>query len=157
MYGALLFGLALAGEPVERVSDDGTVTFTEVVPEDREALLRVLGDPKAVAAMSPDVKSLEVLAQGRCTTLRATVTSAFVPVTYTYERCPTATGFRDRLLESDVMRVYDIEWTLVPEGDGTRVTYSARIDATLAPKSYIVSKTRASMRALLARLLDRVP
>jgi hypothetical protein len=156
MVWAWLAGMAVGGEAVEHVDEDGAVTMTEVVPASPESLRSVLADPLVARSLSTELVSLELLSQGSCATLRATVGSPWVPVSYTYERCPTATGFRERLLESDTMNTYEVDWRLVPEGAGTRLSYTVRVDTKLPmPRSYLLSRTRASMRTAIERLLAR--
>ncbi|MFZ5480137.1 MAG: SRPBCC family protein [Myxococcota bacterium] len=140
--------VALAAEPI---------TMTEVLPSPPDAVRAALAEAMAAGPMAPDVLSLEVLARGRCDTLRATVGSRWAPMSYVYERCPTATGWREALVQSDAFDAYEITWELLPDAAGTRVSYTVHVEPRLPlPDGYVASRTRASMKTVLATLAARL-
>lgn len=157
----LLASPILAQEPTGTMDDAGVASIQVVLPESEAEVRAALADPEWAAALPPEVLSVETLGAGRCVTLGVTVKGAWDPLHYTAERCPTAKGFKYRLLQSESITSYEAEWSLTPHtGGGTEVTYRVRTEVDLpVPRAMIRKGVLASARhtvvALVRKLTER--
>ncbi|MBM4390862.1 MAG: SRPBCC family protein [Deltaproteobacteria bacterium] len=154
----LLSTAALAQDPSTLVESNGTVVVECVVPQSEAEVRALLADPQRAGALTPEVLQVQTISRGDCLTLGVTVKGAWDPLTYTSQRCPTAHGFKFKLLESDDITAYEAEWKLAPQpGGGTRVTYRVLTEVDLpVPKSLvrkgIIDSAKETLKSLVRQL-----
>lgn len=139
----LLFSatMALADDVVAEMDSRGLVTATTVVPDSQAAVLAALRDPEQAAALPPEVLGVSTLTRGDCVTMSVTVKGAWDPLKYTTQRCPTAKGYKYKLLKSDTLTAYEAEWSLAPDvSGGTHVTYQVRTELNMPVPKMLVRK-----------------
>lgn len=151
---ALLGGpVAHAAEPVVTEAEDGTVKLVQELAASPERVRAVLGDPIASSKLSDDVLDIEVVPKGTCQLVTISTRGMFRPLVCTYERCPTATGWREELSRSDDFREYFVDWAVEPAGEATRVTYQVRSVVNLkVPKAMVQREVRKSAKEVLVAL-----
>lgn len=153
--------LVFAQEPVGSMDDAGVASIKVVLPQTEAEVRAALSDPESAAALPPEVLSVTTLGGGRCVTLGVTVKGAWDPLQYTAERCPTAHGFKYKLLHSESITSYEAEWSLAPHsGGGTEVTYRVRTEVDLPVPRAMVRKgvlvsARDTVLALVRQLTER--
>lgn len=154
----VLVASVLAQTPVGSFDADGMARVFVVVPDGELAVRAALFDPEAAAALPPEVLAVHTIATGKCVTLGVTVKGAWDPLRYTTQRCPTVTGYRYQLLQSDTITRYEAEWSLLPHvGGGTEVTYRIRTEVDLpVPNSIIRQNVLISAKDTVLALIKRV-
>lgn len=149
---------AVAAEPSATVDSAGMVQVEYVTAASEAEVRALITDPQAAASLTAEILSIKTLSRGECLTLGVTVKGAWDPLTYTSQRCPTATGFKYKLVESDDITVYEAEWKLVPlTTGGTKVTYRIKTEIDLpVPQSLVrkgvIDSAKDTIRALIAKL-----
>ncbi len=152
---------AYAQEPVGSMDDAGVASVSVVLPQSEAEVRAALADPEVAALLPPEVLAVRTLSSGRCVTLGVTVKGAWDPLQYTTQRCPTADGFRYKLLQSDSITAYSAEWSLAPHvGGGTEVTYRVSTEVDLPVPRALVRKNvlvsaRDTVLALVRQLTSR--
>ena len=154
----LALSAALAGDPVPVMDSNGTIVVKTMVPYSEADVRAVLADPEQAVLLPPEVLGVTTLARGKCVTLGVTVKGAWDPLKYTTERCPTAHGFKYKLLKSDSLTAYEAEWTLLPQpGGGTEVTYRVRTELDLpVPQALLRRSMLRSAKDTLLALVKKV-
>ena len=149
---------ALAAEPFTTNDTNGTVSVACVVGASPTELRALIADPQSALSLTPEVLSVKTLSKGECLTLGVTVKGAWDPLTYTSQRCPTATGYKYKLLQSADITVYEAEWKFdpLPEG-GTKVTYNLKTEIDLLVPQALVHKgvidsAKETIRQLMAKV-----
>ncbi len=140
MFLSLLYALAFAVEPVTTVSENGTVEVRTLVSASEAEIRALLSDPMASARLAPGFMSMSTAPQGACLHLNVAVAGPLDAISYTALRCPTATGWRTSLLESDTLTAMDAEWSVTPRADGTEVVYRLRSDVSMPVPSFLVRR-----------------
>jgi hypothetical protein len=150
----LLLALFAARAGTVTIDDDGFVRgqlALDVAPaEVRKALL----DGEALAETSPDVRDAVATPAGPCQRMALEVKGLFSPFEVQTERCETADGWVERLVDSDVFTAWESTWTVsaTPEG-GTLLHYAVRTELDLpVPASMVRQRTARSVH----RTLDHV-
>ncbi len=157
----VLFAAVFAQTPVGSLDSDGAARVFVVVLDSEAAVRAALLDPAAAAALPPEVLAVDTIATGKCVTLGVTVKGAWDPLRYTAQRCPTVTGYRYHLLQSDSITRYEAEWSLLPHvGGGTEVTYRIITEVDLPVPNALIRQSvlvsaKDTMLALIKRLIAR--
>lgn len=149
---------AIAAEPTTTVDSGGTVQVECFVAASESEVRALITDPHVAAKLTPDILAIKTLTKGECLTLGVTVTGAWDPLTYTSQRCPTATGFKYKLLQSDDITAYEAEWKLEPQTDGgTKVTYRIKTEIDLpVPQSLVRKGVIASAKETIQHLIEKL-
>jgi hypothetical protein len=150
--------LALAEEPIPVMDSKGTIVIKTTVPQSEETVRAALADPEQAARLPPEVLGVTTLTSGKCVTLGVTVKGAWDPLKYTTQRCPTAHGYKYKLLGSESLTAYEAEWSLLAQpGGGTEVTYRVHTELDLpVPRALIRKGMLQSARDTLAALVKKV-
>lgn len=153
-----LAAVALAGNPAAFMDDAGVAHASAVVPQTEAQVRAALSDPESAALLPPEVLAVRTVAGGACVTLGVTVKGAWDPLTFTTMRCPTAGGFKYRLLKSESITAYEAEWTLSPHpGGGTAVDYRLRTEVGLPlPRALVRRGVLESAKETVLALVRRV-
>jgi hypothetical protein len=147
----------VADEPEVAVEEeaDGTVRVEVVVPHSVADLRSVVDDPESSAALTPEILSVEVAPGEPCQEVTRRSKGLFRPLTYTAQRCRTASGWTEELLHSDDFDDYWAEWAFEPSDGETRVTYRVRSDPNLpVPRSLVRKGMRQSAAKTVENLLE---
>ncbi len=149
-------GLAADAAPrVERVGDGWQATLE--LPASPDAVRRILADARDLTLRPPDVLSVEVTPRDTCQEIRGRTRGLFRPLTYRTLRCPTATGYRESLLEVGDFKVYDAEWRIEPVEGGSCVTFRAAADPDLpVPRALVLENVKRSTVVVITALRDRL-
>ena len=152
---------AVAAEPSTTVDAGGTVQVECFVAASEAEVRALITDPQLAAKLTPEVLSVKTLTKGECLTLGVTVKGAWDPLTYTSQRCPTATGFTYKLLQSEDITAYEAEWKFDPQPNGgTKVTYRLKTEVDLpVPQSLVrkgvIDSAKETIRQLIARVAGK--
>lgn len=145
-------GAAWAGSPVVEVKDGrvrGAMEVTSAPEVVRQKLAdpvwvnRTDGGPTTVTGSRPD---------GACLLADYHSPSRLVSASYTVRQCGTATGVAQKLVRSDLLTVYETEWTVTPSGAGSRVTYTLRVEAPMMPTSWVLSMSEDGVVHMLEKV-----
>ncbi len=149
---------ALAAEPVSTMNEAGHASVTCIVPQSEAEVRAALADPEGATALPPEVLDVTTLSRGNCVTLGVTVKGAWDPLKYTTQRCPTAKGFKYKLLSSDSITAYEAEWSLAPhKGGGTEVTYRVHTEIDLpVPRALVRKGVLQSAKDTVLALVRRI-
>jgi carbon monoxide dehydrogenase subunit G len=147
-------------EPLVQTEEPGTIVTRLLVPAPVHEVQAILDDPYTFVAFTPDVQSMDVQTRGRCKLLRFQSRGLFESLHYSTQRCPSASGWRETLLESDSFTRYDADIALLPEGDGTQIVYRLSVGIDLPVPDVVISKNvkrsaRLTMQALSDMLVRR--
>lgn len=133
--------VAFAQDSTAFLDEAGMAHARAFVAQSEAEVREALRDPEVAAALPPEVLKVHTLSGGACVTLGITVKGAWDPLTYTTQRCPTASGYTYRLLNSDSITAYEAEWSLSPRpGGGTEVNYKVRTEVDLPVPATLVRK-----------------
>lgn len=153
----LLLPAALAADPSVSVGSDGTIVARVHVPANEAQVREALSDPVKAGQLSPEVLSVASTPSGTCEVVTVQTQGAWDPLNYRGMRCPTETGWRTTLLDSDDFSALDVEWKLVAAEGGTDVEYRVKTEVDLAvPQSLVRKGMERSARNTLLSLLERV-
>ena len=153
LFAALLHALpaAQAAEPLPANSDK-VVTSQVMVPCSIEQVQKHLANAEVVTGLSPDVLSVDSTHVGNCERLTVSVKGLLSPMRYITERCPSAKGYTERLLESEDFATQSTDWELKSVEGGTQVTLRILAMPKLPiPDSIIYSRVKASSVNTLER------
>lgn len=170
MLSCLLVGMmtlispALATEPTTTPSvsttynSDGSITVQTVLPASEAELRTILQDPVRVAKLAPDVVAARVVAmQGNCTEVLTTTRVPGTTMDYRSLRCATANGWKDTLIEGDMMQEFQAEWSLRAVDGGTEVTFRIRTVLDIpVPTTIVRSGMASSVKATMTNLIREV-
>lgn len=160
---ALLIALSLGGpalaadpRPSVQVKDDGSVVG-RVVLDASEAEVR-----QAVEAVqhsrNSSVLEIRFTPEGACKSVFRKTRGLVSPLTLKTRLCPTATGWREYLVESSDFDAWETEWILRPQASGgVSVQLSVRSDVNLmVPSSLVQQHTVRSVRESFADVIGRL-
>jgi len=124
--------IARAGAPDAVVLPSQAVQGTVSVSLSPSDAMAKLADPTWVSSVDGGRTTVVVTGrEGACTVAAYTSPSALMTVTYTIRQCPTGSGYRSILVASDDFQAYESEWTVVPDGAGSLLTYRVRLEPKL--------------------------
>lgn len=125
-------------------------------------VLATLRDGAKMARFGREVKLARAMpapdpASG-CQLIHMEVTGLAKPFQVRTERCPTAQGWVERLVESKVFTRWDAQWTVVRLADDlTRVEYVIHTDLKLpVPRRTLLKRSQASVHGSLQQLAAEV-
>ncbi len=142
-------------EPLIQTEEPGTIVTRLLVPATEAEVRAVLDDPYAFASFTPDVQELDVQTRGRCKLLRFRSRGFIDSFQYSTQRCPSATGWVETLLESDDFTRYDADIALEPVVGGTAITYKLSVGIDIPVPDVVISKNvKRSARLTMQALRD---
>ncbi len=149
-------------EPLVQTEEPGVIVTRLLVSASEDEVRAVLDDPHAFAAFTPDVQHMDVVSRGQCKLLRFRSRGFIEPFTYSTQRCPSSSGWSERLLESDDFTRYDADILLTPVSGGTHITYKLAVGIDIPVPDIVISKnvkrsarlTMQALRDLLSRPSD---
>ena len=142
---------AQAAEPLP-AGNDKVVTSQVTVPCSIEQVQKHLADAEVVTGLSPDVLSVDSKPAGNCQRLTVSVKGLLSPMRYITERCPTAKGYTERLVQSEDFSTQSTDWELKSVEGGTQVTLRILAMPKLpVPDAIIYSRVKASSVNTLER------
>jgi hypothetical protein len=144
-------------EPLVQSEEPGTIITRLLVPAPVGQVQAVLDDPHLFAAFTPDVQELVVQARGRCKLLTFRSRGFIEPFRYSTQRCPSASGWRETLLESDSFTRYDADIALEPSAEGTHIIYKLSVGLDIPVPDIVISKNvKRSARLTMQALRDMI-
>lgn len=135
------------------------VSASAEVPCAPEAVIAWLSDPVRALRLSPDVASASLVSQGGdgCSTLDVEARSPLSLLRYRILRCPTATGYTERLLVGDDFLSNDASWVVVATPTGSHVRLTIAVETNLpVPGALVDRATLRSARATMAHLVEHL-
>lgn len=148
---------SFAGEPVISTDDSGVVRATALVAAPPADALKLIRDPLAIHALSSDEGALKSQPDGDCFALSYERSSPFGVVTYRARACPTASGMRSDLVQSDSFRSMTSVWTVKETAQGTEISYLYDADLSIAVPSFLVRRsTESAITKMMARIVARL-
>lgn len=145
---------ALAGAPEVVVGKDGGVVGVADLAVRPDVIQRHLSDPTWLPTVDGGGTTVVLDGMdGSCQLLTSTSPSSVMTVEYKTRRCPTKTGFKSTLRESNAFKSYTTSWTFEPTPTGTRATY--RIDANSSlwvPEAIVRRQTRIGIERMLTNV-----
>lgn len=154
---ALLLPLLHAAEPEVRVQEDGSVVARVLVPAP-EARVRAVIPELQGEGVNSNVLKVRRTTEGPCESIQRETRGLYRPLQLQTRFCPTATGWRERLVTPGDFTAYEADWTLRPLADGqTGVELRVMSEVNLmVPRSLQTTGTingvKETIKALLARL-----
>lgn len=151
---ALLLGLCVA--PSGARADDA-VAAEGLVQADPAQVRALLADYSQIAAMSPELLEYRVEPAPPCSLVHITTKGLSAPMHYTVRRCPTETGFRETLVESDGgVEQMVTEWTVAPAEEGSRVRLTVLARVAHVPQILVNQGTRRSIGNLVRKIGEKL-
>jgi len=138
------------GDPDVSVGKDGTIDGTVVVGAPPDVVQSYLADVRSLRTHSKDVVSVDIVRDGECQ-LVTTLAKSLVELTYVARRCPTATGYVETLLDSEMMNDYYAEWFVTPVSSGIEIRFRMRTDLNLPVPGRII---RSTIKSNVTRSLE---
>ena len=153
---ALFTSSAHAGDPVVQVEDSGVVVGRIVVDAPRDQVLTEVPNMSA-STNDPAVLSVSFTPDGPCRNYLRKTKGLWSPLQMQTRLCPTATGWREFLTQSDDFDAYTVEWNLSDRGNGTTVELRVHSDPNIAvPAALVRQNMVGSVRGTLLDLLQRM-
>jgi carbon monoxide dehydrogenase subunit G len=157
---AALAGLFVLSPGVARAGDDdapktdaeGYVTSNIEVNAPIDSVRAYLSEPSNAVNLAPGTKLVSETAKGACDELTVQTPGVTSNFEYVSIRCPTPTGWVEKLVRSDQIASNDVEWRLAEHGSGTTVTLRVKTAVHWVPASLIESRVASSITTTLARL-----
>jgi hypothetical protein len=147
---------AFAGPSVTVVENDGMVRASVVVGAPYAEVLAMVRDPSETAAMSPEGTFQVAPAAAGCFDIEFTARTWLASVWHRSLSCPTSSGMRMSLVESDTFRALSSEWAVRSLSTGTEVSYTYRADLAVPVPAWIVRRaTREAIVDLMLRVAAR--
>ncbi|MCB9673514.1 MAG: SRPBCC family protein [Alphaproteobacteria bacterium] len=145
---------AWAGSPEVVVNDDHSVHGEMVVPLAPDVVREKLADPVWISQVDGSGTTVTVHEKrGDCLVTDSVSPNIVKTVRYRVERCPSATGYETKLVESNAFTAYAVKWTFTAEGGGTRVSYDLMTETSLiVPQFVIDQQTKKGVLNLLTKL-----
>jgi carbon monoxide dehydrogenase subunit G len=143
--------LAASGASID---SDGVVVGTAEVAAPAGVVRKVLGDARAVAAITAAGTSVEqVSVEGGCAVLDYTSVNRLATVAYRVRQCPVDGGFDAALISSSSFTAYATSWRVEAVGEGTRITYRLSAKTSLpVPKAIIRYTMRGAVEDMMSTL-----
>ena len=149
--------LARADDPTVATEADGTLVGRIFVPADESVVRSFLANPIDAIRLSPEVTEAQSTAEGGCAVVTVEAQGPWDALHYRARLCPTESGWRSTLLESEDFQRLDVEWQLEPTSGGTAVEYRVRSEIDLGIPQFLVrGGTERSIRGTLLALVHRV-
>lgn len=143
--------------PQVHAADDGSVVGRVIVDASPAEVLAVLAQATVVAAWAPAVTDVRTTPRGRCETMELSMRGWIVPMRVQATRCPTAEGYTQQLVDSNVFTTWSAEWTVRATPHGTEVAYRLTSELALpVSRGFVQRKTADSMKSELASLVQAV-
>lgn len=151
---------AMANEPSVTVDQSGSVVVGRTLLAAPSAQVKKAIQQVSAAEMSsPSVLDVTKIRDGACEQITRKTRGVFSPLVMNTRRCPTQTGWREFLVQSDDFNAYEMNW-VVREGvaGGTQVELHVKTELSLGvPQSLVnaagVKSVRQTLEDVLRNLL----
>ncbi|MFK7930797.1 MAG: hypothetical protein AB8H79_21620 [Myxococcota bacterium] len=146
---------ALAGPPSVAVQSDGSVIGTAELDVSAEVIRANLSDPLWLPTVDGGGTVVVVEGtEGPCLRLKSTSPSSVMTVKYRTKRCPTSTGFRSTLIDSNAFKSYTTSWVFKDIGNGkSTATYTIMANSSLwVPEGIVRRQTRLGIERMLTNV-----
>lgn len=113
-----------------------------------------LSDPAHLFAIDPTgAQILSTVAEGVCTRIVSQVRRPLLQLDLTTRLCPTETGVREQLIDSDRLTRHEVEWSVRDAPDGrSHVTLRVWTEAARIPDLIVRLESQRAVRGTLAAL-----
>ena len=148
----LLLAAAFAA-PEVTTDDAGVVRGRVLVSAPVDRALALVRDPKALNALSEDGSTVTTAPDGTCLKIGYAMENPIANVAYTARGCPTASGFRTDLVQSETFRSMSSEWTVRAVEGKTEITYVYQADVAIPVPGFII---RRSTQSAITKAMTRV-
>lgn len=144
--------------PEVRIADDGTVVAHLLIdgsPELIKQTIREIQDARFHAS----VLDLTAQPDGECSLITRTTRGVWRPLEMRTRLCPTAGGWREKLVESADFDAYDTEWDIAadPATGRMRVQLAMKSDiAGAVPDALVRQATISGVKSTFATLLKQL-
>ncbi len=137
------------------VDADGSVRVEMLVSCTPAEVQALLADPIRAHSLSPDIASISRgSTSGACTELNISAKAVGgSTMDYRAQRCRTALGWRESLVESSSFTHMDTEWTVESTDAGTRVVLRVRTAVTGLPDFLVRSSVSRGVSTTATNLL----
>ena len=148
---------ASAAAPTVSTDANGVVHATAIVAAPPEKPLALISDPLAMHAIGTGDGTLTATPNNACFDLRYRYEATLATVAYTARACPTSTGFRTDLVQSDSFAAMSSEWVVRAVPGGTELVYTYRQDLNIPVPDWMIRKrTEASVTTLMTGLVAKL-
>lgn len=141
-------------EPDVSVQKDGSVVGIVHLGVSPEVVKARMADPAWLAKVSGGTTTVRVEGMdGSCQLVASESPSSIMTARYQTRRCPTATGYRVSLRDSNCFKTYAASWDFTDGPSGAIGTY--RLDLTTSlwiPNSVVRGQTRKALVDALGKL-----
>lgn len=144
--------------PEVRVADDGTVVAHLLIdgsPELIKQTIREIQDARFHAS----VLDLTAKPDGDCSLITRTTRGVWRPLEMRTRLCPTAGGWREKLIESTDFDAYDTEWDIAADPASGRMRVQLAMKSDLAgavPDALVRQATISGVKSTFATLLKQL-
>lgn len=147
-----------ADKPTISVQDDGSIIARMLVDAPVLDVRRIIPDVQVDASLYTNVLTVKSTAEGDCRKVHRTTRGLLTPLSMNTRFCPTPTGWREYLVQSEDYSAYDVEWTVEQRGTQAEIAVHVRSDVNLfVPDALVRTGTiqgvNESFLAILKRLL----
>ena len=143
--------------PIVTTDAAGVVHASAVVPAPPEKVLAIIRDPVAMHAISNAGGTLRATPSDPCIDVSYLLENPLVTIAYVARACPTPTGFRTDLVQSDSFASMTAEWVVRPVDGGSEVAYVYRQDLNIPVPDWMIRKrTEASITAMMTALVGQL-
>ncbi len=115
-----------------------------------------LSDPVNLFAIDPTGAEIQSsAAEGACTRIVSQVRRPLIQLDLTTRLCPTDTGVREQLIDSDRLTRHEVEWSVRDAPDGrSHVTLRVWTEAARIPDLLVRLESQRAVRGTLAALAE---
>jgi hypothetical protein len=154
MMGSMVLAAVLLVAPSVAFASEDAVTQDVVVSMNADQVRAVLADTSLAMSMSKDIISHRIEDDAPCQLVHITTRGLTAPLNYTVRRCPTATGFKESLVQGDeLIEAMEVEWRTSPHEDGTRVRLSVLTRIGRVPQLLVNQQVRQGVSQTLRNLV----
>ncbi len=151
-HTTILAWALLVSPSLASASDE--VSQDVVVRMDADQVRAVLADTSLAMSMSKDIISHRIEDDAPCQLVHITTRGLTEPLKYTVRRCPTATGFKETLVQGDSMiEAMEVEWRTSPHEGGTKVRLSVLTRIGRVPQLLVNQQVRQGVSQTLRNLV----
>lgn len=127
VYALLIAALGVSAPAsaldVVRSREGEAVVVTALLPHSLHSVRSLLSNDEATMRLGKDIRDVKVTPTSNgCVQLEVANTGLGKDLHYVSERCETKDGWRSKMISSNDFLDHDIQWSMRPEHDSTRVS-----------------------------------
>ena len=154
---ALFLSVASAAEPVISVTSDHTIVGEVLVDVPLAEAEAVIADPVRMAQIDGTTEVTQEGTEGSCKRLLFNIPNPVASISYRAKACPGQGGWIYTLISSDDLSDYHSAWSVVREGDLTRIRYEIRtIPSIPVPQFVVTRQSKSAVHGFLTRLSNHL-